>query len=259
MTPRRVLGLAQVAMVAMLAVPLLPAVATTPSALVLTGSRTASVDLVLSRPARLEPHRLRFTTTGSYAGIAVLDASGEALLTSVNVRRWVEGATPAPDPVSTSREVDLPAGRYRVVLLTDGASTVTVPATGALARRLAPRGATSATAMLVSARDAVGTVDVRLPTVLRRGGAVSLTQHVRTTAEQAHETQTCFAAPGAADCTGSDGTLVASSSPGEVGERFTQVSVFLYGDDLTEGRYDALVQGATLDVPKVHDALLVVV
>ena len=90
-------------------------------ALVLVSRGTAAVDLSLPEPAELDLPAMTFRTTGQVAGVAVLDARGEVVGLSVNVRRWVEGAARPPAAVSTAPgPVRLAAGRYRLVVVTDG-------------------------------------------------------------------------------------------------------------------------------------------
>lgn len=237
---------------------LTPVAHAAPSVLVLTGSRTAAVDVVLTKPARLDPHLLRFTTSGSYAGLAVHDAAGVLLTATINVQRWLVDANPAPPAIAVTREVTLPRGRYRLSLITDGASRVEIPATGGFAKRFAPGGPSRAVARLTDLRaGAPGRTDFRAPVTLRPDGGAVLVEHARSTARQARSSRVCFAAPAAPDCTDADGTMVESSSPGMVGDGYEQSAVLVYGDlGGASRRLDALVQTSVVDVPRVLDALL---
>lgn len=228
--------------------------------LLLLSRGTAAVEITLRAPASLDLRAMTFRTTGQVAGLAVLDARGELVGLSVNVRRWVEGAARPPAPVSTAPgPVRLPKGRYRLVVVSDGPADVRVrvPATGALARTLRARHRVPAGAELVDLRDLPVGEHVRRPAQLRRGGALVGVLHARSTVHVASLPEVCFARPGAADCSAAEGTsavLVGTTSPGD---GFSRLAVFLYGDAGVPARYDALARSPAVDVPRAVDVLLV--
>lgn len=231
--------------------------------LLLLGDGTGAVEITLTEPAALDLHEMTFRTTGQVAGLAVMDRRGELVAATVNVRRWVEGAPRPPGPVTTTPPgvTRLAAGRYRLVLVTDGPATVRVrvPATGGLARTLRAAARVPARAELVDLREVPLDAHARLPLALRRGGAALAVLHERSTAHVASLPEICLAAPRAADCSAAEGTsavLVGTTSPAD---GFSRLAVFVYGDEGRVGRYDALARAPRVAVPRAVDALLVVV
>jgi hypothetical protein len=228
--------------------------------LLLLARGTAAVEVTLRAPSTLDLHGMTFRTTGQVAGLAVMDVRGELVAAAVNVRRWVEGAPRPPQPVVTSPgPVRLPAGRYRLVVVTDGPAEVRVrvPATGGLARTLRATARVPAGAELVDLRGLPVDEHARRPVQLRRGGALIGVVHERSTAHVASLPEVCFAPPGAPDCATAEGTsavLVGTTSPGD---GFSRLSVFLYGDAGRPDRYDALARSPAVDVPRAVDMLLV--
>lgn len=248
---RWVLGLA-----AMLLLTAAPATAA-PDDLLLTGTGTAATEIVLTEPATLDPLAMTFRTTGQVAGLAVLDARGELVVLSVNVRRWVAGAAQPPSPVVTSpAEVTLAKGRYRVVLLGDGTARVRLPATGQLVRTLRPRARVKARTALTDLRTVQDGNYARTAAALRRGGAIVATLHERTTARAASLPEVCVTSPGAADCTRSEGL---SGVFGPDVDNSSRLSVFVYGDAGRPARFDVLARARDVGVPRAVDLLVVTV
>jgi hypothetical protein len=228
--------------------------------LLLLARGTAGVEVTLRAPAELDLPAMTFRTSGQVAGLAVLDARGELVALSVNVRRWVEGAARPPAPVTTAAgPVRLAQGRYRLVVVTDGPADVRVrvPATGGLARTLRARHRVPAGAELVDLRDVPVGEHVRRPVGLRRGGALVGVLHERSTAHVASLPEVCFAAPGAPDCSASDGASAVLVGTTEPADGFSRLAVFLYGDAGVPSRYDALARAPAVDVPRAVDVLLV--
>lgn len=228
--------------------------------LLLLAHGTAAVEVVLRAPAELDLRAMTFRTTGQVAGLAVMDVRGELVGLTVNVRRWVEGTSRAPAPVSTSPgPVQLAAGRYRLVVVTDGPADVRVraPAKGPLARTLRATHRVPAGAELVDLRDVPVGEHVRRPATLRRGGALVGVLHERSTAHLASTPELCFAEPGAADCSAAEGTSAVLVGTTEPADGFSRLGVFLYGDAGVPARYDVLARSPGAHVPRAVDALLV--
>ena len=231
--------------------------------LLLVGDGTGAVEITLRAPASLDLDAMTFRTTGQVAGLAIMDARGELVAASVNVRRWVEGAARPPDPVATTPPgpTSLPAGRYRLVLVTDGPAQVRVrvPATGGLARTLRASARVPASAELIDLRDVPPEEHTRRALSLRRGGAAIAVLHERSTAHVASLPEVCFAGPGAADCSAGEGASAVLVGQTAVGDGFSRLAVFLYGDAVAATPYDALWRAPVVHLPRAVDALLVVV
>lgn len=228
--------------------------------LLLLAGGTAAVEITLRAPAQLDLGAMTFRTSGQVAGLAVMDVRGELVGAAVNVRRWVEGAARPPAPVSTSpAPIRLPAGRYRLVVVTDGPADVRVrvPATGALARTLRATARVPAGARLRDLRDVPLGEHSRTPVRLRHGGALIGVLHERSTAHLASLPEVCFAVPGAADCSTAEGTSAVLVGTTSVGDSFSRLAVFLYGDQAGSGRYDALARAPMVAVSRTVDVLLV--
>lgn len=186
-----------------------PAEAHESGRLELSGNRAASVDLVIGQEAELLPGSFRVRTKGTYAGIAVLDSTGEVLALAMNVQPWIAARPTAADhPVTTvlERTVLFP-GRYRVLLLTDGPSTVSLPARGAFARSLRATRPYDDDVTLVSPSSADS-----LPVMHRAAARTDLTDarfvlmahHIETTAMRAQVASMCLAPRGAQVCRSQD-------------------------------------------------------
>jgi hypothetical protein len=122
-------------------------------ALQLTGSRTASADLVLRQNTTFDVDKLAISGKGSFAGFYMesLDkpvakrTEAGARLGAVTIRDW---RTPDGPGLTTSftppGKQQLSAGRYRVYLVADGPTTVSLPTNGATMRLRPTRPATAA-------------------------------------------------------------------------------------------------------------------
>lgn len=108
------------------------------ASIILTGSRTGYVDLTFTGPVTLDEFRAKFEYSGTYSGWFI-HKLGEAVDTagdeagSAAIRSLVPAGDP---PTSPSFEFafgfnpELSAGSYRLYLLSDGPSTVTIPVEG---------------------------------------------------------------------------------------------------------------------------------
>ena len=181
-----------------------PAEAQRSGRLELSGTRAASIDLVLREEAELLPGDFRMRTKGSYAGIAVLDRTGEVLAVAMNVQPWIAARPSAAEqPVTTVLErTVLYPGRYRLLLLTDGPSTVSLPARGAFVRALRPTTPYDDDVRLVSppSAGAPGVHRAAVPTDLRDTRFVLMAHHIETTAMRAQLTGMCLAPRGGQVC-----------------------------------------------------------
>lgn len=136
---RALLGTAAV-LVGLLAVPGASASAT--GRLEVSGAGAASMDLVVRTSSEILPNSFSMRTEGSYAGVAIQDSTGRVLAVSMNVRSWIDSrASTAASPVETMnvfQKTILAPGRYRLLLLADAPSTVSLKVTGDLIRKVRP-------------------------------------------------------------------------------------------------------------------------
>lgn len=121
--------------------------------LVLQGSRTASIDITLAADTTFDLEQLAMTGSGRFVGFyaEALDVpvarrtEPRRHLGAVQIRDWRAPGQPGLTLSFGPRgENTLGAGRYRVYLLADGRSTVRIPTTGGLDRRLSPARSASA-------------------------------------------------------------------------------------------------------------------
>ncbi|HEX8003023.1 MAG TPA: hypothetical protein VF519_10055 [Mycobacteriales bacterium] len=146
--------------------PVAPSAAATSAEIVLTGSRAAWAEV--SFPGRFKPaiglfgrDELRVTTRGTYAGVYFESVTKPGRLSQGGVVLTAVDDFPVAWGGSDRDDFTLPAGRYRVHLLTDGQSTVRVAVDG-LPRglRLAPRGPSDARAKVADVTAARASIPV---------------------------------------------------------------------------------------------------
>jgi hypothetical protein len=236
-----------------------PAHAIGPSELVLRGSGNVGIEVVLHRRSTLDLSRFVPDKRATFSGIVVRDGRGTQRGLAIQVQRWTT-VPHAPEPlVTVARPLVLSPGTYRLELLSSGPATVRVAATGDLVRTLVLRHATRSHVTLTDVRG-VGApvVDQRYPGVrITPTGAAMLVFFERSRAHQASLPQLCFAKPAAPTCAQAYGFTTALASPGSVGDGWIQSFTALYGGQGLDGEYDALLQDATVDLPRGLDALLV--
>ena len=246
-----------------------PAEAQKAGRLELSGNRSASIDLVLREEAELLPGAFRMRTKGSYAGIAVLDRTGEVLAVAMNVQPWIAARPAAADqPVTTVLErTVLYPGRYRLLLLTDGPSTVSLPARGSFVRTLRPTTPYDDDVRLIAPPSADGVPGVHraaVPTDLRETRFVLMAHHIETTAMRAQLTGMCLAPRGGQVCSPQDLGFTEVRHGGAFGEGPGWVRTELSGPTTFEGydlqrEFDVRFDDATVDAPGAKRYGLVVV
>ncbi len=87
-------------------------------------------------------------------------------------------------------------------------------------------------------------------------GAVIAVLHQRSTVSLASLPEVCLAEPGAPDCPVAAAASSAVVGP-VVGDGFTRLAVFLYGDQGAAPRYDLLARAPAVGVVRATDALLI--
>ena len=263
---RALLGVAAI-LAALVAVP--GASAASSGRLVVTGPGDASVDLVIRRPSEVFPDDLRIATKGTHAGIAIMNAKGRVVAFSLNVTRWVEARPSAADqPLSLGSKFErtvLQPGRYKVLLITDGPTTVSIPVSGDLVRTVRPAvprpvdvRIEETTRFGLPVGDGVERMD------LRRASFFAVAVHTETYAMQARAVNFCLASVGVAAChpfNDIGGTAVKTNAgPGGVGDGWVRTQILSPGgapDD--RGIYDAIFRDVSADLPARRDSLVVII
>jgi hypothetical protein len=242
--------------------------------LTLVGDRDAVTEIVLRRASSVVVDDLRITTRGTHAGIAIQDTKGRVVAFSLNVRRWIEAHPAAakspiaslqatPDGFATGK-ITLAPGRYRVRLITNGATTVSVGATGDMVRTAKPRTPSPADVRIREITTAqglpVGSGVERMD--LRRAKAYVFGIHTEAHAHQASAAQFCLASVGATVCdpTGDIGGTTTKSTAGATpNEGFLRRAIYLpLGAPDDRGIYDALLRDASVDLPARRDSIVVI-
>lgn len=243
--------------------------------LTLVGDRDAVTELVVRRTSDVIVDDLRFQTKGTHAGIAIQDAKGGVVAFSLNVRRWVQAVPGAAKfPIANGQvtpagsltpRITLRPGRYRVRLITDGATTVSVAATGDLAQTLRPKVPSPADVRIREITTAqglpVGAGVERMD--LRRAKAYVFGIHTEARAHQASAAQFCLASVGATVCDpffgdigGTTSTVTAGATPNE---GFVRRTIYIStGAPDDRGVYDALLRDASVDLPARRDSIVVI-
>ena len=105
-------------------------------AIVVSGTRSAYVDFVLTRKVTPAPRSMTVTTEGTYAGYIITQRRGETMVVvggGLVIPRFAEEADKATDfpfePMTISSQ-PLEAGAYRMRLITDGDTTLRIPTKG---------------------------------------------------------------------------------------------------------------------------------
>lgn len=228
--------------------------------MVLRGDSSASVEVRLAQPADVFCCRMVFEevdgrsyfriagfeveTEGTFAGFAIERPSdGRILRGAVRLPAMDLDDGIVPGFASFGRTRRLPAGRYRIHLLTDGPSTVRFTVPG-LRRdvHLRPEGASDVTASLVELTPE--DVQERVPVEVPGDALVVLVSKTEGDFTQGHYLSHCLAAPGA-PCTSSEDYEV-WTSPGSGGGGGTRVDS-LY--DPPTGSLDAVFTSRSLGVP----------
>lgn len=230
----------------------------------LAGGRAASVVVDVKTATTLRPSELKISTRGTYAGLAIQDSKGRVVALSLNVRRWIKDRpSVAAQPITTTSvdSVTLRPGRYRLLLLTDGHSAVSVPATGGLARAFRPTG---------RYEDDVRISNITSPAPLsssfaservsvRPGGTVVVALHAETRLNQLNFSAVCLAQPGAVACNPAadfGGNNIRQNAGGEIKDDWTGLR---FGITVPKGgSYDARIEDAAADIGERRDGLVIV-
>jgi hypothetical protein len=238
------------------------------------------MDLVLRRSSEILPNTFVMRTKGTYAGLAIQDSTGRVVAVAVNVRSWIESrASAAATPVETMNVFEktvLPAGRYRLLLLGDAPTTVSVGVTGDLARKLR---ATGRYEDRVELTDLTGSLNdlgapahqAVVPADFRTSRFMVVAHHREAKAVQGEVTQFCLTPVGQGYCnpfTNTGGNRVfqnAGAVPtgeGDGGWQRTELS----GPTVVPGTtydarkaFDARFSGVAADLPDVKAYSLIVV
>lgn len=224
--------------------PAAPPAAAAPAAgreVVLSGSRSASVEVRFA--SRFKPHLGVFgypgisaATRGTYAGV-LFENLGKRMLSQGGVVVPVMGdEMPIGWGGSDRDDFSLPAGRYRVHLLTDGQSTVRVRVDGiARSMRLAPRRPTAVRARLVS----VDAVRAEVPVLVRPTTTTVLVAYAKIEPSAGNAVSVCLDEGRELPCEagGGSGMKVAFLAPGVWSK--SQAAIFFYPGWASNGEHVA--------------------
>jgi hypothetical protein len=232
-----------------------------------------AADIVVRRASEIALNDMRMQTKGTHAGIAIQNAKGDVVAFSLNVRRWIESRpSAATQPISTLRATDkgatarivLPPGRYRLLLISDGAATVSVAATGDLIQSLkpkAPRPVDVRVREITNAQGLVGMGTERMD--LRRAALYVFGIHTETQAHQASGENFCLASVGATVCHPTNdigGAVVRTTVAARPNDGWIRRSIYSpLGAPDSRGVYDAIFRDASVDLPARRDAIVVII
>lgn len=254
-----------------------PPVAAAPTGrLEVSGSGPAVMEIVLRKPSEVRPNSFSMQTKGTYAGLAFQDSAGRVRAVVMNVRPWIESRpSVAKTPVETANVFEktvLPAGTYRLLLLADAPSVVSVAVTGDLVRRVRPTRPYADRVELTDISDQLtrAGAPAHAATVaadFRRSRFTIVAHHRETRAVQGEVTQFCLTPVGQGYCnpyTDIGGNRVfqnAGAPPGDGWQR-TELSgptVDPAGTYDARKLFDARFSGVAADLPDVKSYALVVV
>lgn len=245
------------------AAPATPVEAGRPTEIVLNGKRSGFAQIRVGQRVGLEccglepvtqngQTRLRTTgftarTTGTYAGFVIERvADGRIMKMAVRVPALDLRVGRVPTFISFGRFNDLPRGRYRVHLLTDGRATVRIVADGLSSDVfLQPnrRSPVSATLIPLAEGTTDRTVQARVPVHVGRTSMVGLATKTEGDTAQAHYLSQCLTEPGGV-CTDEEDYDV-GVSPGSGGGGRTMIRVHPAGT-LPHGPYDAVFSAGSV-------------
>lgn len=228
-----------------------------PSRLVLRGSRSASADITLRATTTMQvggfdPRKaMRAVLRGSYAGFVLqrLDRRASVVVGGVVARGFDLDGSAVPLVFGEGIEsVRVPAGRYRITLLTDGLAEVSLPAPG-LGRTvvITPTRRASVRGTLLTSRPlaapllaVVPTSHLRVPVAVGSGTSTVLASVQSYTAGAASAYDVCLAPTGAQCATGAvgggSGTVI---TPGG-GTSTSITALYFYPGDVAPATYDAV-------------------
>ncbi|HEU0130994.1 MAG TPA: hypothetical protein VFQ85_08395 [Mycobacteriales bacterium] len=192
------------AVVALLLLGIAPgARAAAPPLLTVSGDHSAGAAITLTTRTTLDFEDALVTTHGGYAVLTLYSAAGREVGGVARLPELTDPAQPdplAPPTVLGSGLVTLDPGRYRLYLLTDASTTVTVPllaGEGSAVTPTAPLRATHSAARTSVTRP---TATLRLPLAERRGAVtLAVAQYTAGTANLGtHTLRLCFTRRGRA-------------------------------------------------------------
>ena len=241
-----------------------------------SGSGSAVMEIVLRTASEVRPNSFRMRTTGAYAGLALQDGTGRVRAVVMNVKPWIDSRPSAADtPVETAnvfQKTILPPGRYRLMLLADAPSVVSVEVTGDLARKFRPSRPYADRVELTDISDSLTDTgaaahQATVPADFRRSRFMIVAHHRETKAVQGEVTQFCLTPVGQGYCNpyaNTGGSRVMQNIGGLPGDGWQRSELSGPTVDPTggydvRGLFDARFSGIAADLPNVKSYALVVV
>lgn len=228
------------------------AAAATSREIVLTGSRSAWVEVTFAH--RFKPHvgvwgrpGLRVATRGTYAGVWFENLKSDVASQGGVVLPAAGEDMPVGWGGSDREDFTLPAGRYRVHLLADGESTVRVLVDGiARSLRLAPRRASEVRSRLVS----VDMVRAEIPVVVRPTTTTVLVGFTHSEPSVGSAMDICLDEGDTLPCEAGRGHGMSTAflAPGVWSKMMT--AIFVYPGWVSSGEHTASYTIATVGVTK---------
>lgn len=219
-----------------------PAVAG-PSVWTIYGSRSASIDIALTRATTITTRSV--TGSGRYAGIYLsrVANSGQVVDRLMIKSRAMFGTD---DVVELGAEGALPAGQYRLTLITDAQATVRLTVSGAGARTLRPR-----VRSVVTVREAHASEHTFPESTLTRTGVtvstdpvvvVSAMATISSQALDVHDLAACVVDDPSATCSGGKPTFGLGTRSVGSGRGVERITTYYTRDDLRSGRHTAVAE-----------------
>lgn len=240
-----------------------------------SGAGAASMDLVLRRSSEILPQSFVMQTKGTYAGVALQDSTGNVVAVSMNVRSWIDSRpSTAAAPVETLnvfRKTILNPGRYRLLLLADAPSTVSLKVTGDLIRKVRPNKPYKARVQVTNISNSLTDTGapahaVVVPADFRNSRFQVVAHHRETEALQGEVTNFCLTPVGQGYCnpyTNTGGTRLvqnAGAVPGEGWLRSELTGPTVHAPSGYDARkvFDARFNRVAADLPGVQSYALIV-
>lgn len=241
--------------------------------LVVVGTGTVSVDWSVTTSTRLDFEEIQLTTKGDVVAFAVEDLKRREIVgLAADAPAWqYDVASPVYGPIPNSRlgaentvdSVDLKPGRYRLRLVSHGASRVVVPVTKGRGATLTARAPSQGRALIVDPRIAGASASHWSTGFAFRGkamGILSTNEHTYVFGTSAMDQCVQRVREPASPCRADPWFASAAAfGAGAVGDGYCRSSLYFHPLWMPSGDYMAEVITTTVGVDKDVSTMLVVV